>query len=717
MAPDVFKRGHSATHDGRTSVIYSLLSPDALAEEIARTYPVGSPVKCQLLKRGLNDTYLVNTRNDRYIARVYVASWRTASDVGYELDLLIHLSSKGISVSVPLPTRDGRLRYIVLASEGPRHLALFTYAQGAPLSWDNSEHAFIAGQALAAVHTATEDFETRYMRFKLDLEHLIETPLAAIRPFLAHRSEDWRYLQTLSKYLCERAEAFVGAGLEWGVCHGDLSTKNIYITADGTWTILDFDLCGFGWHAYDLAVTQWLTLDRTNPGLWAAFLSGYKQVRHLSDMDQNAVPLFYAVSRFRSLGQRAVTAAYLGELRMDDKNLDERLRTLREWITNHVEGEKLSMEDTRVDANNNCKDSTDVHVADDVSQGVMPAKATQSSSSGAAVVASRMQSDQFPACHSVLTADAVLVQVLESYAIDTPARCQLLMPGMNDTYLLSARDQRFIIRIYRANWRTYSEIAYELELLTHLGSRRVPVSVPIPGRDGSLLRSVSAPEGIRYIAMFTYAAGAPVSWTDEEHCYRAGALLATIHTASQDFRTEYQRFNLDLGYLVDAPLKAIRPFLRHRSQDWCYLEDFSARIREQAEASIEAGLDWGVCHGDFSSTGNFRVADNHSLTVFDFDLCGPGWRAYDLAPIQRAARGYKNQVIWDTFLSGYTELRRLTPVDLDAVPLFHTINRLWSFGVRASNVAKWGALFMGDWYIDSQLAFFRNWEAAHGKNR
>jgi Ser/Thr protein kinase RdoA (MazF antagonist) len=78
--------------------------------------------------------------------------------------------------------------------------------------------------------------------------------------------------------------------------------------------------------------------------------------------------------------------------------------------------------------------------------------------------------------------------------------------------------------------------------------------------------------------------------------------------------------------------------------------------------------------------------------------------------MQRAARGYKKSAIWDRFLEGYTELRPLAPADLAATPLFHAINRLWSMGMRASNVARWGALFMGDWYLDAQLAFFRQGE-------
>jgi Ser/Thr protein kinase RdoA (MazF antagonist) len=313
--------------------------------------------------------------------------------------------------------------------------------------------------------------------------------------------------------------------------------------------------------------------------------------------------------------------------------------------------------------------------------------------------------------HSILSAEALGAEIAQTYPSDTPETCQLLLPSKNDTYLVTTGGHRYIARVYRARWRSWSEISYELELLTHLAAKGIPVSVPIPARDGTLIRPLLAPEGTRYLVLFTYAKETHFPLTEEEHCYLAGRLLAALHTASDDFVSRQARCRLDLEHLIDRPLTAMCSFLDHRADDWRYLERLAGKLRARVE-TVAAGLDWGVCHGDFAG-GNIHVAEDRTLTVFDFDFCGPGWRAYDLAAIQSIAVGPDKTTLWEGFLQGYTEIRRLAPTDLAAVPFFHAIRHLWGMGVQASNVADRGILRLNDGAIDSELSFFRQWEADH----
>lgn len=48
-------------------------------------YPIGKPHSCKLLKRGLNDTYLVETEQGKYILRLYRRGWRTKEEIDFEL--------------------------------------------------------------------------------------------------------------------------------------------------------------------------------------------------------------------------------------------------------------------------------------------------------------------------------------------------------------------------------------------------------------------------------------------------------------------------------------------------------------------------------------------------------------------------------------------------------------------------------------------------------
>jgi Ser/Thr protein kinase RdoA (MazF antagonist) len=324
-----------------------------------------------------------------------------------------------------------------------------------------------------------------------------------------------------------------------------------------------------------------------------------------------------------------------------------------------------------------------------------------------------VMSGVLPVTYSILSADALLERIGQGYDLGTPLDCRLVRPGTNDTYVVTTRENRFIARVYGARWRTLPEISYELELLGHLAAGGVGVSLPIAGRDGIVARPVPAPEGIRYLVLFTCAPGEPLNWERERDARLAGRAAASIHAASDDFEGPNGRFQLDLEYLVDAPLAALEPFLAHRPNDWRDVRRLAARLRNHAEASIEQGLDWGVCHGDLGNR-NVYLADEDAVTVIDFDLAASGWRAYDFVAAQWLASYSGRTHIWEAFVNGYTKARPLAPADLAAVPVFHGISRLWTIGLDAGNAQRWGTLPMSDFYLDSSLESLRSWEDDFG---
>jgi Ser/Thr protein kinase RdoA (MazF antagonist) len=221
-----------------------------------------------------------------------------------------------------------------------------------------------------------------------------------------------------------------------------------------------------------------------------------------------------------------------------------------------------------------------------------------------------------------------------------------------------------------------------------------------------------APEGTRQLVLFIYAEGTPLSPVDEYHSYLAGKVAATVHAASTGFSSPHPRRQLNLDCLVDRPLAAAQPFFAHRPQDWEYLTETAAKLRARVEAEASRGLDWGVCHGDLSAK-NMHVGDDGAPTVFDFDLCGPGWRAYDFAAVLWAAHFKTDEPVFDAFVQGYADTRQVSPHDLAAVPLFYALSHLFYLGLHASNVDYWGKSVMGDNYLDIELRFFREWEAEH----
>jgi Ser/Thr protein kinase RdoA (MazF antagonist) len=328
----------------------------------------------------------------------------------------------------------------------------------------------------------------------------------------------------------------------------------------------------------------------------------------------------------------------------------------------------------------------------------------------ASEVAVTQEYEVFPVTYSVVSPSDVLEEARRRYRLVEPTTCRLLRRGLHDTYLITALEERYVARLYRTGSRSSSDVGYELDFLTHLAQKGVSVSRPVPDREGRSMHVLSSPEGPRPFVIFTYASGARVRW-DESESRLAGWLLSEIHAASADFVSAYTRAAFDLEYLVDRPLAALRPFLTRRQNDWTYLCVLVERIRASL-ALLAPDLDWGACHGDFGAK-NIHIDQRRRLTAFDFDRCGPGWRAFDFALVMWAANGRKRPEMWRAFLAAYLERRNLSAADLAAMPLFHALARLGSLGLLATHADTWGILRVDDTNLDGSLAFFRQWEAEY----
>ena len=89
------------------------------------------------------------------------------------------------------------------------------------------------------------------------------------------------------------------------------------------------------------------------------------------------------------------------------------------------------------------------------------------------------------AVHTVFHKDELFDAAALLYDLGTPIKSRFVSNGLNDTYAVETDTGKFILRIYKHQWRTEYDIQYELDLLTYLKGCGLPVSYPIPRRDGS----------------------------------------------------------------------------------------------------------------------------------------------------------------------------------------------------------------------------------------
>ncbi len=268
-------------------VIYSTLAPQAIVEQILPLYKIDQVTSCQLWHRGLSDVYLVQTVTSEYILRISHHHWRSKSDIDFELELLDFLRQDQLPVAYPLWTKEGQLSVEINAPEGKRYSALFIKAKGEVALGDlNFEQSQKLGKTLAKLHQATANFHCSHQRLTLNLQYLLDNSMAEIAPFLYHRSQDYDYLQQTCCQIKQKLQNLPTEPPFWVICWGDPHSGNAHFTEDNQVTLFDFDQCGYGWRAFDLAKFLHVSLSSgVSKNIREALLESYQSVQKLTEFE------------------------------------------------------------------------------------------------------------------------------------------------------------------------------------------------------------------------------------------------------------------------------------------------------------------------------------------------------------------------------------------------------------------------------------------------
>ncbi|HEY1487029.1 MAG TPA: phosphotransferase [Micromonosporaceae bacterium] len=231
----------------------------------------------------------------------------------------------------------------------------------------------------------------------------------------------------------------------------------------------------------------------------------------------------------------------------------------------------------------------------------------------------------------------------------------------NDVYRV---DPDHFLKIYRHDWRTPEEVAWECELIEHLVGRGIPVAPVTPRLDGTLSGVWHAPEGPRPLVLMERIDGRRPKAPFSPGLHRAhGRLVARIHTAGDTFRSAHRRRPRDLATTLDEPLAQVLPLLSRDDRA------MAVRLAEAARTGLaHSAPTRGICHGDATMDNVVIIGGTEAdpqIATYDFDLAGEGYLAADF-PFSA-----KN---WGQFLAGYTEVRAVTPADLVAQPWLDIID-------------------------------------------
>ena len=278
--------------------VYTQVNADQVRAFIA-SYDIGPLETYVGIADGVENTnYLLFTGSGRYILTLYEKRVEEA-DLPYFLDLMDHLSGRGIPCPVPVHDRAGN----ALGRLAGRPAALVTFLEGVARSRIEPGHCRAVGRALALLHSASSDFgESRPNGLSLGAwEQTLKQSEARLEKY------DTGLFREVRDAFLHIAETWPES-LPRGVIHADLFPDNVFFKDGDVSGLIDFYFACNDFFAYDLAIciNAWCferdaDFNITKAG---ALLRGYEENRTLAAGEIAALPVLCAGSAMRFLFTR-----------------------------------------------------------------------------------------------------------------------------------------------------------------------------------------------------------------------------------------------------------------------------------------------------------------------------------------------------------------------------------------------------------------------------
>ena len=272
--------------------------------------------------------------------------------------------------------------------------------------------------------------------------------------------------------------------------------------------------------------------------------------------------------------------------------------------------------------------------------------------------------------HSVLHPDWIAAEAARRYPLSGKVDGFLLYRGMNDVYLINDRVSRYALRVWRKSWRNVDIVQVELEFLDYLRRRNFPASTPLRTRSGELYFKVDSPEGVRALALYTWAPGRKFGEAlREETAERIGALFAEMHLLGLEYLGD-QQVSTDevVNFMVNLP--PLLDFLHDRPDDARYYEKLAPRLVERLERLAQESVPLGLCHREFHPS-NVHVDEDGHITFLDFDAAGNDFLMQDVKNFTWGNLFYDFAPVYgEAFERGYASVRPFTAAELEHSELF-----------------------------------------------
>lgn len=318
---------------------HTVVRPDDLLNVIKRHYPTIGARDCTILALNCNDNFFIQGKRRDYVFRLNRKDWWPASDFDEELRFLEFLKRRKVSAVVPKRDKQNQRYITVNTAEGTRYGALFGYLPGRHMTFSpgpRNINMVRLGELAARLHDTADQLRPPAQRWNMSFDCLVTETLEALALRFAQRDKDLTYLQRLADHLQGLLDDTPQGALDFGLCHGDLHTGNVWLSPEGRLTLIDFDWSGYCWRIYDLATLWWtLRSDKARPQ-WRAVLRGYTSVRKLSRQEKTLFPAFVMIREFELLGFHLMMRRHIGNAWLDDHYYDFHMKFIKGWVNQHL---------------------------------------------------------------------------------------------------------------------------------------------------------------------------------------------------------------------------------------------------------------------------------------------------------------------------------------------------------------------------------------------
>ena len=301
------------------------------------------------------------------------------------------------------------------------------------------------------------------------------------------------------------------------------------------------------------------------------------------------------------------------------------------------------------------------------------------------------------------------------FALPAIERVALHRSFINDTYRVEAGGRPFYLRGYQAGWRDMRAAAAEMAIIETLAANGAAVARPVPRRDGDgFAIPIRTGNLVRPAVIFEEAPGDDLGFFGADgpaNAMRYGLAAAMLHDAADSLTPHSDRPALDRAAMIATPWALIASATD--SADRPLLDRIVDRLLARIDGDPD--LSWGFAHGDLNSS-NIHFTGNEA-TVIDFDCCGWGWRANDIAAFARGVTlarlpGMEASALIRSYLAGYEAVRPIAPADRAALPAFLLVQRLWMASLHlAGRDHRWGSASFGRPYVARLMGWLAAWES------